>query len=56
MARVNTGPVLAPGAPGQHRELGTHSEAVLVTVAGDSVEDQLELEEDRMVADQEEDH
>ena len=57
MARVNTGLVEAPGeTSGQHRELGTLSEAVLVTVAGDSVEDLLELEEDRMVADQEEDH
>ena len=57
MARVNTGLVQAPGVTlGQFRELGTLSEAVLVTVAGDSVEDQLELEEDRMVADQEEDH
>ena len=55
MARVNTGPVLAPGAPGQHRELGTHSEAVLVKVAGDSVEEERELEEDQ-VADQVEDH
>ena len=57
MARVNTGLVQALGVTlGQCRELGTLSEAVLVTVAGDSVEDQLELEEDRMVADQEEDH
>ena len=50
----------APGATlGHHRELGTHSEAVVVMAAGDSVqEDHLELEEDRMVADQgvEEDH
>ena len=53
MARVNTGLVEAPGETlGQHRELGTLSEAVLVLVAGDSVEEELELEEDRTVADQ----
>ena len=53
MARVNTGLVEAPGTTsGQHRELGTLSEAVLVTVAGDSVEEEPELEEDRMEADQ----
>ena len=58
LARVNTGLVKALGATlEQRRELGTLSEAVLVTVAGDSVEDQLELEEDRMRADQKvEDH
>ena len=45
MARVNTGLVEAPGeTSGQHRELGTLSEAVLVLVAGDSVEEEPELE------------